>query len=156
MVISREPERSSGTYVLILRNARQQHLEVGSLGQLVFAPGIFAYVGSAFGPGGVAARCGHHRRISERPHWHIDYLRAATTLEQIWYSHDLLRREHQWSGLLARSRGASRPHPGFGASDCGCHSHLFHYSSVPSFDGFRRRARRELQGQMSIRVEKVA
>ncbi len=149
------PGRLGGTYVLILHNPREHILEVGSLGCLVFAPGWFAYVGSAFGPGGVAARCQHHLRVSERPHWHIDYLRAASNLEQIWFSHDRQRREHQWSELLGRSRGSRQPVAGFGASDCGCNSHLFHFSSLPSFYGFRRRARRELEGHGVVSIERI-
>ncbi|MCP4126995.1 MAG: DUF123 domain-containing protein, partial [Gammaproteobacteria bacterium] len=122
---------------------------------ITIQPGWFAYVGSAFGPGGVAARCRHHRNIAESPHWHIDHLRAVTGLQQIWFSHDRQRREHQWAGLLERSRGARNPIAGFGSSDCGCHSHLFHFSSTPSFDGFRWRAYRELNGQAAIRVETI-
>ncbi len=156
MVISREPERLPGTYVLILHNGSERSLEVGSLGRLDFASGVYAYVGSAFGPGGVAARCAHHRRVSPRPHWHIDYLRAVTTLEQIWFSHDQQAREHQWSGLLENSRGAQQPYAGFGATDCSCMSHLFHFRFQPSFDGFRRRAYRELMGQEAIRIERIA
>ena len=144
-----------GTYVLLLHLFRSASIHVGRLGIVTFPRGYYAYVGSAFGPGGVAARCRHHRLIADRPHWHIDYLRAATRLRQIWFSHDQQRREHQWSVLLGRSRGASLPLVGFGASDCGCSSHLFHFSSTPSFEGFRRRAYRELKGQTTIRVERI-
>ena len=155
MPTSREPDRVAGTYVLILHHDRARSLKVGSLGSIAVDPGWFAYVGSAFGPGGVAARCRHHHLVSDSPHWHIDYLRAVTSLQQIWFSHDQQRREHQWSELLGRSRGAKRPHSGFGASDCDCSSHLFHFCSIPSFEGFRRRAYRELKGQAAIRVEGI-
>ncbi len=155
MAIGKGPEKTAGTYILLLHNSIRQNLLVGSLGAVSIQPGWFAYVGSAFGPGGVAARCGHHRNISQRLHWHIDYLRAATGLEQIWFSYDPQCREHQWSQLLTKSRGARQPIAGFGASDCGCNSHLFYFSSIPSFDGFRRRAYRELKGQAGIRVEVI-
>ncbi|MCP3669586.1 MAG: GIY-YIG nuclease family protein [Gammaproteobacteria bacterium] len=155
MTTSKNPGRSGGSYILILHNSREQTLAVGSLGGIMFSPGWFAYVGSAFGPGGVAARCWHHRGIAGRPHWHIDYLRAVTRLQQIWFSHDPQRREHQWSLLLGRSRGASQPITGFGASDCDCGSHLFQFDSPPSFNGFKRRAYRELEDHGSIRLERV-
>lgn len=44
----------SGTYVLLVDVPRAATLEVGALGQLEFAAGAYAYVGSAFGPGGFA------------------------------------------------------------------------------------------------------
>ncbi|MEW8259618.1 MAG: DUF123 domain-containing protein, partial [Candidatus Thiodiazotropha taylori] len=75
-----------------MHNPRRQQIQVGRLGLCDFTRGWYLYVGSAFGPGGVAARCAHHRRISPRPRWHIDYLRAVTNLRQIWYSNDPLRR----------------------------------------------------------------
>ena len=119
-------------------------LSVGALGRFAIHPGFFAYVGSAFGPGGVAARCAHHARVALRPHWHIDFLRAVTSVEEIWYSHDRSPREHDWAALLATARGSSRPCPGFGASDCHCSSHLFQFAGPPSFESFRRRAMRRL------------
>ena len=72
-----------GTYALILRLDKGQKLRVGALGTVVVEPGYFAYVGSAFGPGGIAARCAHHLRTSSRPHWHIDYLRRVAVIQEI-------------------------------------------------------------------------
>jgi Uri superfamily endonuclease len=37
--------------------------------------------------GGVRGRLAHHMRIAGCPHWHIDYLRRHTTLEEIWFSY---------------------------------------------------------------------
>lgn len=44
----------SGTYVLGIDVSRGTTIEVGALGDREFAPGAYAYVGSAFGPGGFA------------------------------------------------------------------------------------------------------
>lgn len=144
------PDPAPGSYVLILQSKEPLMLTVGALGPFSLRAGFFAYVGSAFGPGGVAARCAHHAGVALRPRWHIDYLRAVTTLEQIWYTHDPVRREHAWAALLAASRGSSRPSPGFGASDCRCPSHLFHFPGPPSFESFRRRAGRRFPGQGAL------
>ena len=129
--------------MLLLQLVSARQISVGRLGEVLLQPGWYLYVGSAFGPGGVKARCGHHRQISSRPRWHIDYLRAVADLREIWFSHDSQRREHQWTGLLGRLRGASFPLSGFGSSDCDCDSHLLFFSSIPSFNGFRRRAYRD-------------
>ncbi len=144
------PKAAAGTYILILCSARARTLEVGRLGRFPLQPGYYLYVGSAFGPGGVAARCGHHMRISARPRWHIDYLRAVCRLEQIWYTHDAVRREHEWAGRLASMPGMEAPLPGFGASDCGCATHLFFCRTPPSISAFRRRVKKQ-----ETRLERV-
>jgi Uri superfamily endonuclease len=130
-----------GTYALVLACAVEGTIEIGRLGELRVRPGYYVYVGSAFGPGGVAARIRHHLRPAARPHWHVDYLRAVTRVEEIWYTHDASRCEHAWAGLLAGARGSSTPLVGFGASDCACATHLVYCSARPSWPSFRRRAR---------------
>src|ERR1035438_8832695 len=67
---------------------------IGRLGALQLQSGFYFYVGSALGPGGVRARLAHHLKPSRRPHWHIDYLRAHTRVEEIWYCLDTRRLEH--------------------------------------------------------------
>lgn len=133
--------------------SEQQQIKVGSLGLLSLKAGWYLYVGSAFGPGGVKARCGHHRKVSSRPRWHIDYLRRFAPLREIWFTHDPARREHQWAGVVNKQRGTEMPLPGFGASDCDCKSHLFYTAKRPSFDGFRRRTYRALTGHAAIKRE---
>lgn len=135
-----------GSYVLLFHASKKQKTEVGSLGLLNLNPGYYLYVGSAFGPGGVAARIKHHRNVSLRPHWHLDYLRPHLRLLEIWYTHDLHTREHQWADQLASLRGARQPFSGFGASDCLCPTHLFFFGFKPSFSGFRRRMRQAVPG----------
>ena len=141
-----------GTYVLVMSCARHQLLPVGALGMLSVCPGYYLYAGSAFGPGGLAGRLRHHMVFAPRPHWHVDYLRAVTRLEQIWFSYDPIRREHQWASLLRDKSGSSIPLIGFGASDCLCESHLFGFRQPPSSIGFRRRVHRTLQGHEAIRT----
>lgn len=62
---------SSGTYVVFLRCGKKLNIQIGCLGLLTTKPGFYAYVGSAFGPGGVQARVRHHFALSERPRWHL-------------------------------------------------------------------------------------
>ena len=49
-----------GTYALLLRASKEQTIEVGALGAMPVRPGMYVYVGSAFGSGGLQARVGRH------------------------------------------------------------------------------------------------
>jgi Uri superfamily endonuclease len=140
-----------GTYALLLRCRRSVRLRIGRLGVLGVVPGFYVYVGSALGPGGVRARVRHHQRAAGRPHWHIDYLRPRADLVEVWYAHETRRREHQWASIMSELEGASAPLPRFGASDCGCASHLFHFEMRPSVRVFRGSLRRVRPGHPPVR-----
>ena len=139
-----------GTYALILRADRHQAIQIGRLGSLAVQPGCYVYVGSALGPGGVRARVGHHARLATRPHWHIDYLRRAVALRDVWYSYASVRREHAWADIFARLPNASIPLPGFGASDCACLAHLYFFPRQLRLDTFRRGLRAAFPNQSRI------
>lgn len=121
-----------GTYLLVLHAAREASIMVGRLGQVRLARGYYFYVGSAFGPGGVRARVRHHHGISTRPHWHLDYLRPALHLQEIWYSIDSVRWEHSWASCLYYTMQMHVPLAGLGASDCRCQSHFFYMQDKPA------------------------
>ncbi len=131
----------SGTYALILSSSTDALIRVGWLGELQLSSGFYVYLGSALGPGGVRGRIAHHLKVSERPRWHIDYLRAYTWLDQVWYSYDTFRREHLWASQIRAGRGSSVPMAGFGSSDCDCESHLYFLRSRPSRSSFQRSLR---------------
>lgn len=120
-----------GTYMLHLHVETPTELTIGKLGTFKLAAGWYAYVGSAFGSGGLRGRLGHHLSIASHPHWHIDYLRQVATVVEIWYVVSPARVEHQWAGVLQKVSGASIPVARFGASDCDCPSHLFYFEVAP-------------------------
>ena len=128
-----------GTYVLWLRLPQPRTLRFGRLGNAVFAPGYYAYVGSAFGPGGVRSRLGRHLLGGDALRWHIDYLRQACHVHSAWVSHDARRLEHAWADALLALPGARPPLAGFGASDCHCDAHLAGFARRPSLAAFRQR-----------------
>jgi Uri superfamily endonuclease len=128
-----------GTYILFLHVDRGFATQVGTLGFLDFKPGIYAYVGSAFGQGGCRARWVHHLSPVRTHHWHIDYLSQKADLVEIWYTCDPGRREHEWARIFTRLPGVSSPFSGFGATDCRCRTHLFHMLTYPSKDDFYER-----------------
>lgn len=129
------PQGEPGTYLLWMVAGSALKLDVGRLGAVALPAGHYAYVGSAFGPGGIAARVRHHLRIKQRVHWHIDYLRRILAVDVVWYTHDPARREHDWAQAL-RDLGGSVEVPRFGASDCACASHLLAFARRPSRRAF--------------------
>lgn len=146
---------SPATYALILKSSSERWIEIGKLGKCLIQPGYYVYAGSAFGPGGLKARIAHHVRISQRPHWHIDYLRLALPLDEVWYSYDSEHNEHQWADAFRRLKGATLPISGFGASDCRCKSHLLLFSTKPSARPFRDQLRTKLNGHARIFTQKL-
>jgi Uri superfamily endonuclease len=127
-----------GTYALVLASTKAATIRVGKLGSLQLQPGFYVYIGSAHGPGGLQARLAHHLERTDRPHWHVDYLRAHTNPEEVWFCYDRTPWEHRWARCLGLQRGASVPLAGFGSSDCTCESHLFFFGSRPSRAAFAR------------------
>lgn len=126
-----------GTYVLAVDLSRGSTIEVGALGDRDFPAGSYAYVGTAFGPGGFA-RVDRHRELAagerDARHWHVDYLlgHSATTLEAV----ARFPEEDRECDLADRLPGD--PVEGFGASDCDCPAHLL---AVPDRDALLEAAR---------------
>lgn len=131
-----------GTYVLILRSEGQERFRVGKLGLMVMQTGVYYYVGSARGPGGLRARLRRHLQKSKAPHWHIDYLRQRSKILEIWFSRDPRQLEHSTARVLAEMQGFVQPQPSFGASDCRCLSHLFFSARLPEIQEFQALFRR--------------
>jgi len=121
--ITNLPTRA-GTYVLVLHLARPARLRVGAFGRCDFPAGWYLYVGSARGPGGLAGRVGRHLRASPKRHWHIDSLRRVAPVEGMWWREGDERRECEWARAIGAWEGVESIVPGFGASDCGCETHL--------------------------------
>lgn len=130
--------RESGSYILIMRLPEPTAVDVGKLGRFTFPRGWYAYAGSALGPGGLAARVDRHCRISKVMHWHVDYLRAYAKPVAVWYSVGPRRCECRWAQALSGLPGASAPASRFGASDCRCTAHLFHFPTRPDKSDFAR------------------
>jgi len=147
---------TSGTYVLFVHLPLERTIRVGRLGEVRFWPGIYGYVGSAFGPGGLAARIAHHRRVSPAPRWHIDYLRTAAPIVHLWYTLDPVRREHCWAEIISGMKVADSSVPGFGATDCCCPSHLYRFETAPLLQTFRRRVHAAIPGHARIFESRVA
>lgn len=122
-----------GTYVLILKSDVNTVTQIGQRGTLEVLSGYYVYIGSAFGPGGIAARVHRHCRKRKRKHWHIDYLRELTTPVMAWCCYKDVRLEHDWATAMMNMKH-SEPIAGFGCTDCSCLAHLFHSSKKPDIE----------------------
>ena len=148
-----------GTYALILHLAQGQSLQVGKLGAFDFPAGYYLYIGSAFGPGGLARRLGRHIALNQANascHWHIDYLRRRAPIVAVWLSRHQTRHEHDWAALAGQLAGSSYPAPRFGASDCRCRAHLFHFAQPPAVERFAALLDRALPGNGPLQIIQVA
>lgn len=140
-----------GIYALILELRREQVLRIGRLGEQVFEPGIYIYVGSALGPGGLRARLMRHLRTADnkRAHWHIDALTASGRMLEIWWQAAAERMECEWAAAAAM-HAYYRP-PRFGASDCRCEGHLLQMKDARK----AAQARGEIQKRMNNTVHRI-
>lgn len=92
-----------------------------------FAPGWYAYAGSANGPGGMRARLARHFRKQKALRWHVDELtiRAAELAALAVPGGS----ECAIAQALLASGSFTVPLSGFGSSDCAtCAAHLLAYS----------------------------
>ncbi|MDI9418128.1 MAG: GIY-YIG nuclease family protein [Methanothrix sp.] len=115
-----------GIYTIILFLEKGEEIGIGSLGTIDFAPGYYAYTGSARGPGG-CKRVDRHVEILEgnraTRRWHIDYLLCKTGLVEVF----ITRTSRDLECSIAKAVGEHLiPVAGFGCSDCDCVSHLYY------------------------------
>ncbi len=106
-----------GYYALIMKVSSR--LVVRTRGGRVFNldPGIYVYLGSAKGPGGIRARVARHLRRNKKAHWHIDYLTSHPSVE-IHAVLSFTGEEADMESLLAqRLIDKLKPIPGFGSTD---------------------------------------
>jgi Uri superfamily endonuclease len=129
-----------GTYVLIASVSQVKCIEIGSLGKFEMIPGFYAYVGSAFGAGGLHARINHHLESAADPHWHIDYLLRCATPVEVWFTTANRKLEQRWAELLENSKCFRGSIPRFGSSDYrrSRTSHLFFAKRRPLFHWFQQ------------------
>lgn len=133
-------DSAPGTYIVVYRCDHSRAVTIGRWASLQLQPGLYFYVGSAFGPGGVRARVTRHCRREKALRWHVDYLSTHCDAAGAWYSHAPERLEHQWAQSLQTLAGMNAIE-GFGCSDCTCDAHLFHTTRNTRLN--RRKAFRE-------------
>jgi Uri superfamily endonuclease len=116
-----------------------RRVAVGRLGEFLFPAGWYLYVGSARGPGGLAARVRRHWRKGgdgKRLHWHVDHVREVVAWAGAWTKSSGERLECDWAARLGALDGARAVAAGLGASDCQCAAHLLHVPALPTREWF--------------------
>ena len=133
--------KQAGSYALFIQLREIHYLCIGQLGPAEFLPGLYVYLGSAGGPGGLRARLGRHLRGGDKRHWHIDHLRAVgdvvgfCAVRHQDLDSESIPVECRWSQALAGRPDTGVPLPGFGCSDCraGCPAHLIAIDDADDF-----------------------
>lgn len=112
-----------GVYLAFFKLEEQKRIEVGALGEISFAPGIYIYSGSAMN--NVEKRLERHFSSTENKHWHIDYLSEDAEPLDYFILPEKSDYECVLASLVSEIGG---PVESFGSSDCSCRSHLFRIS----------------------------
>jgi sugar fermentation stimulation protein A len=103
--------------------------KIGSLGEILFRPGYYVYVGSA--KRGLEKRLLRHMRKKKKKHWHLDYIFPYKMELGKTYR---IRTIKALEFPLAQKFCSTAPGMiyGFGSSDSPAASHLFYYPDNPS------------------------
>lgn len=113
----------SGIYLLEFFRHKPGLIEVGAKGKIAFPPGYYYYVGTA--QSNLNSRIRRHREGSNNKHWHIDYLAAEASLQNV-YAWPLEKEyECKLADALNDLEVTKIIESGFGASDCSCNTHLY-------------------------------
>ena len=118
---------NSGIYLLELNLAHKKEIKIGAKGLHFFPDGYYYYCGSA--QKNLQARINRHLAVDKNFHWHIDYLLAESEISDFntWpYSQD---KECKLAEYIKEELTGNIIVKGFGASDCNCTSHLFHFEA---------------------------
>lgn len=118
-----------GVYNLVICLEGERCIQVGRLGRFVFPAGYYVYTGSALK--GLEARIARHRRKEKRKWWHIDYLLEWSEVAAVRTYPTEERKECVLNRKVAGLASARVVVPGFGASDCGCETHLLFFETWP-------------------------
>ena len=111
-----------GAYLLMIRLEVPISLPKRFMGEPL-PIGRYVYAGSAYGPGGIFARCRRHLRREKARRWHIDWLTQAA--DEILVLAFPGGDECALISRLSKLADIRFPVPGFGSSDCRtCRSHL--------------------------------
>ncbi|WP_420406378.1 GIY-YIG nuclease family protein [Nisaea sp.] len=118
-----------GSYLLFLELQVPRSVKIARRDAALPA-GLYAYAGSAKGPGGLRARLGRHLRGDGRTRWHIDQITVQAHARAGFAYRS--RTECELVRTLLENSEFSVPIERFGSSDCKtCASHLLQFQAAP-------------------------
>lgn len=115
--------RVKGAYGLLIALEHAVVLNIRKLKTACVEPGLYLYVGSAYGAGGIGARLARHFKAEKTVHWHVDRLTVeASRLAAFGWPDG---QECTLVSHLLKTGVFEVAVAGFGSSDCqSCPSHL--------------------------------
>lgn len=127
-----------GSYGLVLKSVGWAWVVVGSLGECLFRPGLYVYVGSARGAGGLRSRIRRHLQRRKRKRWHIDYLTTHPSFRAVAVCFGASSKQSEGRIVAELCANGLLPYiPRFGsADDPGATTHLL--SCPPYWPSCRR------------------
>ncbi len=119
--------KDKGAYIVVLKIEKTKKINIGKLGENIFKPGYYCYIGSA--KKNLKKRVERHRSIKKNIHWHIDYLRSHCK----FVAQYPIRTNDDIECSLASKMEiiADQSLNGFGCTDCTCDSHLYYFQDDP-------------------------
>ena len=127
---ARPPRIDSGLYQLVIAVPRTQAVTIGRLGRFSFPSGYYVYTGSA--KRRLGSRVARHLRKRKKMRWHIDYLLRHGLVVEVKKQSGGVLSECELSRSVGGIQGSRVVVRGFGSSDCGCSTHLFHFQRNPT------------------------
>ncbi|MEM1610149.1 MAG: GIY-YIG nuclease family protein [Sulfolobales archaeon] len=119
--------RDPGLYIIILSLERDICIEIGALGMVSIEPGIYGYIGSARGRGGLRSRIARHIAKDKKIRWHIDHLtsRRDVRILSIIYIRSKEDLEDAIADIVRSAICWIPSIQGFGSTDKRSYTHLF-------------------------------
>ena len=113
---------AKGIYILVVSVSKDINVKVGTLGNVNFEKGMYAYVGSA--QNNLEKRIERHLRKTKQKFWHIDYILDYDNVKvlKVFYENAGKSEECKVANKIGERCVSTK---GFGSSDCKCRSHLF-------------------------------
>lgn len=104
-----------GIYILLIGIEKGMKEKIGSLKEIDFHRGLYAYVGSA--QNSLERRIARHKSKSKKAFWHIDYLlkNKHAKVVKVLYKNAGKSEECRIAGKLGKTEPSI---PKFGCSDC--------------------------------------
>jgi len=140
-----EISETKGTYCLLFE-IDTLSFKVKSGKQFSLKKGVYVYVGSAFGSGGLRKRLSRHLKKEKKKHWHIDFISTDNSFKvlEIWIIEDK-KVECSLANLISETE---KTIIGFGSTDCNCPSHLFRVSEI-------EKLRKRLLEEFNVKIFKI-